>query len=152
MIPAHTVNRDSHRKPPSGEELQLLHVDEHLALVVAAGSADAVGHLGLAAAGAGGEVHDMHVVVRPAASAPGLRELALGIRHTFSSEAPSAPLNEAGSLAEGGAYCKRKSRREGGREGPPRRLPRTPTRACFPATGGTWRARPGPRRPESSPG
>src|SRR5260221_2735516 len=91
-------------------ELQLLHVDEHLALVVAAGAAHAVRHFGLAATGAGGEVHDMDVVVRPATAAPRLREFALGIRHTFSRRNPLCPLIEAKIVSERGVYCKGQSR------------------------------------------
>src|ERR1044071_2858963 len=71
--------------------LQLLHVDDHFALVIAARTAHAMGHLGLAAAGAGGEVDDMDMVVRTAAAAPRLRKFPLRIRHRISSTTPSAP-------------------------------------------------------------
>src|ERR1041384_1050443 len=97
--------------------LQLLHVDDHFALVIAAGAAHAMGHLGLAAAGAGGEVDDVDVVVRPATSAPGLREFAFRIRHTFSVGGPPPPLIEGESLAKRPSQCKGKvwfRRRRGG--------------------------------------
>ena len=61
--------------------LQLSHVDDHLALVETAVSADAMRELGLVAPGTGREIGSAEAIVRAPVSAPVAAEFLFGNRH-----------------------------------------------------------------------
>src|SRR5687768_6010990 len=64
--------------------LDLLHVHDHLALVVSARAAHAVRELGLVASRTSGEIDHVDMVVGPAVALPVPRQFPLRVGHTFS--------------------------------------------------------------------